>query len=95
MKWYFTFQDRAELTYEGHAPGAEVLADGHLLEEDGDAAEDHGDEVDDQKRTWSWIGGNVNAANHLILTHPRVQFPAFPKNFLWNFSKCWDLPVSL
>ena len=50
---YLTFQDRAELTYEGHAPGAEVLADGHLLEEDGDAAEDHGDEVDNQKRTWS------------------------------------------
>ena len=47
-----TFEHGAELGDERHAARAEVLADGHLLEEDGDAAEGHRREVDDQEGAW-------------------------------------------
>ena len=46
-----TFHDGHNFADEGHPAGAEVLAERHFLEEDGDAAEDHGHEVGDQERT--------------------------------------------
>ena len=48
-----TFEHGTELGDEGHSARSEVLADGDLLEEDRDAAEDHRDEVDEEKGTWN------------------------------------------
>ena len=45
----FTFEYGDQLRYGRHSAGAEVLAHGHLQQEDGDAAEDHRDEVDDEE----------------------------------------------
>ena len=44
-----TFEHGAELGDERHAAGAQILADGHFLEEDRDPAEDHRGEVDNQE----------------------------------------------
>ncbi len=44
-----TFQNRAELSNQGHASRPQVLTNGNLLEEDWNSTEDHGNEVDDQK----------------------------------------------
>ena len=44
-------QHGTELRDQGHAPGTQVLTHGHLLEEDRNAAEYHGNEVDNQECT--------------------------------------------
>ena len=48
-----TFEHGTELGDEGHSARSEVLADGDLLEEDRDAAEDHRDEVDEEEGSWN------------------------------------------
>ena len=47
-----TFQHWAQLRHEGHPAGTQVLPDGNLLEEDGDAAKGHGHEVHEQESAW-------------------------------------------
>ena len=44
-------QHGAELGHQGHAPRSQVLTHGNLLEEDWNAAEYHGNEVDNQECT--------------------------------------------
>ena len=48
-----TFEHGTELGDEGHSARSEVLADGDLLEEDRDTAEDHRDEVDEEEGSWN------------------------------------------
>ena len=45
-------EDGAELPDHGHAAHPEVLADGHLEKEEGDAADQHGEEVGDEEGAW-------------------------------------------
>ena len=54
-----TFEYGDQLGDGGHASGSEVLSDGHLQQEDGDAAEDHRDEVDDQEDACRQEEGSV------------------------------------
>ena len=45
-------QERTQTTYQRHPALPQVLAHRHLQHEDGDPAERHGDEVDDQEGAW-------------------------------------------
>lgn len=56
MRWKWvlgsvTFHDGRQFTDESHPSDAEVLADGHLLVEDGNSAKYHGRQVSHQKST--------------------------------------------
>ena len=45
------FEDRRQLADDGHSANAEVLPDGDLEEEEGDATDGHGEEVGDEEGT--------------------------------------------
>ena len=46
------FEDGRQLADDGHSANAEVLPDGDLEEEEGDATDGHGEEVGDEEGTW-------------------------------------------
>ncbi len=62
-------EDGDELSGHGGAALTEVLAGSHLLEEDGDAAGEHGDKVDEEEGATAVLVAQVREAPHVAQAH--------------------------
>ena len=65
MKTALTLEEGADFSDDGHSSSPQVLSNGHLLKEDGNSTEEHGDEVDDEENPATILVAQVGKSPHI------------------------------
>ena len=60
-----TLEEGADFSDDGHSSSPQVLSNGHLLKEDGNSTEEHGDEVDDEENPATILVAQVGKSPHI------------------------------